>query len=247
MNIILVFDYERHDTNFSEEKINLLQNYFQDVTDVGLLYINYPMIESYQHIFSLPDYDYENRKISVSLQPGYQYKNLVKSSMIATLMELPKKIDGILFERFKIVDKELRSKCVKRILQIDFVDPDTKKTLKKILLDVLNEEQILTVGYQIDVLIKNSGYAYNGKNYYEHMREIFKDIIIHNICKANKVMNGNYNISLKDLKQNFLELDYAEILLAQNLCSNDEVSGIIWVLNTSMLFIPEYNFCLIYE
>ena len=45
-NIFLVFDYERHDPNFSEQKIIKVQEYFSDSTDVGKLYINYPMIIS---------------------------------------------------------------------------------------------------------------------------------------------------------------------------------------------------------
>lgn len=40
VNIILVFDYERHDTSFSEEKILEMQQYFTDATDRGKLYIN---------------------------------------------------------------------------------------------------------------------------------------------------------------------------------------------------------------
>ena len=43
-NIILVFDYERHDLNFSEKKIMEMQSSFIDSTDMGKLYINYPMI-----------------------------------------------------------------------------------------------------------------------------------------------------------------------------------------------------------
>jgi hypothetical protein len=46
-NIILVFDYERHDSKFSENKILEMQQYFSDAADMGKLYINYPMIELY--------------------------------------------------------------------------------------------------------------------------------------------------------------------------------------------------------
>jgi hypothetical protein len=69
-NIILVFDYERHDTNFSEEKILKMQRCFVDAADMGRLYINYPMIESYRHLCQLPDDDFAERKVPVSLQPG---------------------------------------------------------------------------------------------------------------------------------------------------------------------------------
>ena len=36
-NIVLVFDYERHDTNFSEEKILEMQRCFIDAADMGML------------------------------------------------------------------------------------------------------------------------------------------------------------------------------------------------------------------
>ncbi len=58
VNILLVFDYERHDPNFSEEKIKQMQDHFADAADAGRLYINYPMIESYQHLEGLPDEHY---------------------------------------------------------------------------------------------------------------------------------------------------------------------------------------------
>lgn len=60
-NIILIFDYERHDTNFSEKKILDMQNSFLDATDMGKLYINYPMIESYQHLVKIPDDEFAER------------------------------------------------------------------------------------------------------------------------------------------------------------------------------------------
>lgn len=40
-NIILIFDYERHDTYFSEQKILDMQRIFEDSADMGKLYLNY--------------------------------------------------------------------------------------------------------------------------------------------------------------------------------------------------------------
>ena len=40
-NIILVFDYERHDPAFSEEKILEMQHCFEDSTDMGKLYLKF--------------------------------------------------------------------------------------------------------------------------------------------------------------------------------------------------------------
>ena len=45
-NILLIFDYERHDPNFSEFGIEKMQEYFSNSEDVGKLYINYTMVES---------------------------------------------------------------------------------------------------------------------------------------------------------------------------------------------------------
>ncbi len=66
-NIILVFDYERHDIHFSGDKINRMQSCFIDATDMGKLYINYPMIESYQRLCKLPDEGYSEQSVPVWL------------------------------------------------------------------------------------------------------------------------------------------------------------------------------------
>ena len=59
-NIMLVFDYERHDTNFSEDKIIRMQKSFMDSTDMGKLYINYPMVESLKYTKQMPDNEFYN-------------------------------------------------------------------------------------------------------------------------------------------------------------------------------------------
>lgn len=79
--ILLVFDYERHDTNFSEEKITQMQRKFSDVTDMGQLYINYPMIESYQHLISIPDLNYKSRKYLFLCNRVVNIRNLLGKSL----------------------------------------------------------------------------------------------------------------------------------------------------------------------
>ena len=102
-DIFLVFDYERHDPGFSEDRIVDMQNYFYDSTDVGKLYINYPMLESYQHFESLPDLSFENRHVSVLMNKGSNYKNEVhRTSVIGKIVWFPHKIDEILEYRFHV-------------------------------------------------------------------------------------------------------------------------------------------------
>ena len=131
--ILLVFDYERHDTNFSERKIMQMQRKFSDVTDMGQLYINYPMIESYQHLVSIPDLNYEGRKVPVSLQPGSKYKELVrKESIIQKIVEFPHRLDDLLKKHYGIDDKEIRQKCCDSVLTL--TDSDCiEESLEKIL------------------------------------------------------------------------------------------------------------------
>lgn len=245
MNILLIFDYERHDPFFSEEKINHLQQYFQDSTDVGKLYINYPMVESYQHLYSIPDSGYAERSISVSLQPGYKYKKLVKDTVIAHLIDLPGKMKEILSNRFRIEDQEKCSEYVQKLLLIHSEEKDVSIQVREILCEALDEQALLTAQYQMKDLIVKSGYACFGKTYFEYMRYVFKEIIAHNIRKGNLIQNEEYDFPDNELKEGYDNISFSHILERQNIRSRDSETGMIWVINTSVLFVPDYNFNLI--
>lgn len=116
-NILIVFDYERQDSKFTEDKINKMQEYFNDVADVGQLYINYPMIESYQHFSQIPDLDFIDKKITAALKKGKEYKKLVINNPIAKLVNFKEKMYGILKNDFDIKDDESLDLCVEEILK----------------------------------------------------------------------------------------------------------------------------------
>ena len=245
-DIILMFDYERHDPNFSEEKILRMQNYFQDSTDVGKLYLNYPMIESYQHLFKIPETEYADRFVPVSLQPGKQYKNLVKETSIAKMVNLPHKIKAILSDRFHIKNSEFCIKCVETFLKSNCEEVLSER-IEESLSDVLHEKDRLTARFQIIDIIKKSGYFDYGLDYYTCMRKLFNQIIFHNICKANKIQGNTYEVMPNSLKECFEALDFKRILTEQNKSSQNIVTGIIWVLSTGVFLVPDYNFNLIKE
>lgn len=74
-----------------------MQNRFSESTDMGKLYINYPMIESYQHLTAIPDPAYAERKIPVSLQSGSKYKEQVgKESVVGRIVAFPHRIDDLM-------------------------------------------------------------------------------------------------------------------------------------------------------
>ena len=243
-NIVLIFDYERHDPKFSEDKICRLQKYFNNSTDVGKLFINYPMIESYQHFNEWPNESFRNVNIPVMLQPGDKYKKMIKNTKVAKLVNLPIKINAILKERFNVKDELLCSRCVKDILSI-YNYENLEQKLQEILKDVLDDKKMQTAKYQIFDIIKKSEFCINNQSYFEYTRRMFVEIIKHNIFKANNIINGEYYIDEIEFRNFYEMLDLSDILNVQNNFSKDIKEGIIWILNTSIFFVPDYNFSLL--
>ena len=80
-DIILAFDFDPHHDNPNFDTVTRMLAYFIDSTDMGKLYINYPMMQSYRHMKSLPDFEYISRKAT-----PHNYKELVaKESTIGDL------------------------------------------------------------------------------------------------------------------------------------------------------------------
>ena len=241
-NIVLVFDYERHDTNFSEEKILEMQRCFVDATDMGKLYINYPMIESYRHLCQLPDDDFAERKIPVSLQPGKEYKALVEQeTILGSKIDFPHRINDLLEKHFEVSDVEKRKKCCNEILEISSVS-SMENVIDNALQGVVAGHTLPTVKYQLVDWVTKQGYVHTNQTYWEYMRDIFKQVIYHNISKANRIQYEQYQIPENKYKEYFERLDLTEILKVQNFVGKDSAIGFIWVLNTCIYFIAEYNF-----
>lgn len=244
-NIILVFDYERHDTNFSEEKILEMQSCFVDAADMGKLYINYPMIESYQHLCQLPDCDFAERKIAVSLRPGKKYKSLVEQeTILSPIIDFPRRIDDLLEEHFGVNDMAKREKCCSEILEISSIS-NIENAIYNAIQGVIADSKLPTAKYQLADWVKRQSYAHTNQTYWMYMRSLIQQIIHHNICKANRILYGQYQIPEDKYKEYFERLDLTEILKTQNLVSKDSAMGFIWVLNTCIYFIAEYNFKLV--
>ncbi len=176
-NIVLVFDYERHDTNFSEEKILKMQRCFVDAADMGKLYINYPMIESYLHLCQLPDDDFAERKIPVSLQPGKEYKALVEQeTILGSKVDFPHRIDDLLEKRFEVSDIEKRKKCYGEILEISSVN-SMEYVIDNALQEVVAKHILPTAKYQLVDWVAKQEYVHMNLTYWEYIRGIFKQVI----------------------------------------------------------------------
>lgn len=76
-DILLVFDLDPQDQRFSADKILKMMQFFVESSDMGKLYLNYPMVEAFYHMKSIPDENYNDYVVSlVELSEG-TYKQRV--------------------------------------------------------------------------------------------------------------------------------------------------------------------------
>lgn len=241
-NIILVFDYERQDPNFSAKNIEEMQDYFKDSTDIGKLYLNYPMLESYKHLKSLSDEEYLERKMEVSSLKKGRYKQEVnEQSKIREILNLSNKIEKVFANKDLTIDKDKVKDCCNKILNISS-DEKLEEELENILHIIGNAEEERNLKLNLKDKIIKAGYIQEKITYWDYIRKIFQKIIYFNICKAYKIQEEKDE---EDLKAKFNKIELLKILKNQNKVSADKNEGFIWVLNTCIFLIPDYNFNLL--
>lgn len=76
-DILLIFDLDPQDPIFSGEKIKEMAEYFVESSDMGKLYINYPMVEAFYHMTAIPDPDFGGRTASLQELQAGGYKQRV--------------------------------------------------------------------------------------------------------------------------------------------------------------------------
>lgn len=238
INIILVFDYERQDPNFSEEKTLQMQSYFKDAADVGQLYINYPMVESYQELPDSLD-EFLSKKWQYPMKPGKYYKKQVKNTIMQEYVELPNRFDEILFERFHMSDQTLRTQCIRKFLSLNNAGT-LLGDITSILVDNLDKRCKDTAIGQFYDLISRSQYVKQGITYWQYMRQMFQTIIKMHMRKAIGIQLHNMHLNSEyEIEIGRIELD--TILSLQNEASQKAMDPFIWILNTCIFIIPEYN------
>lgn len=137
-SIYLIFDLEHHYHKYSDDKIIKMQKYFSNETENGKLYINYPMIESFYYIKSIPDLDYFDRYIDIALidKNGEKYKKLVNSESCIVKNKMTKEV------YIEIIKRNLEKS--KYILKIDNNNIDYEKILEYEL-NMINKEKKVSV------------------------------------------------------------------------------------------------------
>lgn len=78
-DVLLIFDLDPQDSGFSDERILSMMRYFSESSDMGKLYINYPMVESFYHMKSIPDPDFFQYAATIDELRARAYKARVHS------------------------------------------------------------------------------------------------------------------------------------------------------------------------
>ena len=238
-NVILIFDYERHDTYFSKDVICKMQHYFSDINDVGQLFINYPMVESYMDFNSTNIKTYKEKKTKANIKKGNEYKGKIKRTKLYKIFSFPSKIRDILMEESD------DSAEINAFLQMLFSLSDSNDLYETIYkhLGFIEDKKARELTYQFQFEICKFGYLNEGLNYLQYIRRLLHTIVVSNIKKASFVQNGKFEIENVNLKDVFFdEIDLLSILNVENNVSDDIVNGFIWVLNTSIFISANYKF-----
>lgn len=73
-DILLIFDLDPQDPGFTPEKIRSMASYFVESSDMGKLYINYPMVEAFYHMASIPDPNFDSYHSTLNELFAGEYK-----------------------------------------------------------------------------------------------------------------------------------------------------------------------------
>ena len=76
-DVLLIFDLDPQDPGFSPEKIRRMAEYFVESSDVGKLYLNYPMVEAFYHMACIPDPNFDSYYASMDELLAHKYKSRV--------------------------------------------------------------------------------------------------------------------------------------------------------------------------
>ena len=78
-DILLVFDLDPQDPLFSPQKIMEMASFFVESSEMGKLYLNYPMVEAFYHMKNIPDENFNSYVATMAELRGRTYKQRVNN------------------------------------------------------------------------------------------------------------------------------------------------------------------------
>lgn len=243
-NIIMVFDYERQDPSFDFAKILRMQKHFNNVSEDGVLYINYPMVESYLDMSDIPCPYFMENKIPVAGLSGNSYKKQVcATSVLLKYIKLHDRVRRDIDHKLPLLSLTARESLVDQILAI--ADDAAVETCIGRCLEqhMISDEQQVFLTKALAAKLKQYGFLKNTESYWQALRRMLFYMIGQNIRKAYLVQSSNQADAVHNqLDHLYAQLDFSSILENQNKAGSDSEKGFIWILNTSVIFCAEYKF-----
>lgn len=228
-NIILAFDFDKQDSQYSAKKICIMQKRFSDMTGEGILYLSYPMIEAFYDMKEIPEEWYYKRIYSATYRRGKEYKRYVLNySCLIRYFDfydiLVHKFDG-------------RNHEVEYILNNNFCSFDELQIME-------NEEGSTSEKfiYELNALLRNFDMDFSKKTFYEQVWSKIYIVSLQNITKAWWIQTGTLVNDKESVHDIYNNIDLLKILEKQINVSADVEKGIIYVLCTPIMLLGEYKF-----
>jgi len=239
-NIFIIFDFERHDPSYSDEKIKRLQKHFSNSTEDGALFINYPMIEAYQHITGIPDDMFIERMISTDIKSGSNYKNLVhKASQIWEYMRLYEKCIKTMTRKVPVISDEKATEMTDMILSIDDKENLMPKIQEFLERELDDSDVVVQLTHYYNNAILKAGYIENNVDFWTTLRKLFLYTSDMMLLKA-FVIQGNSACPDNLTQDIYYAVDLLKVLETQIDSANKRKE--IRVLATCLMFMAEYKF-----
>lgn len=151
--IYLIFDFDMQAPQYTKEKIIEMVKFFDNETENGKLYINYPMIESFKHFKSIPDPNFAD--YMVSCEECLNYKKLVNDiSVIPHFNDINEDILSIIIKQgieklSKILNVELIKYYIyeKNCGQMNILSKQLESLIKNDKIYVLNTSLFWGIDY----------------------------------------------------------------------------------------------------
>lgn len=142
-DIFMVFDFEPQHDHPHFDTVKRMVSYFNDSTNQGKLFLNYPMMQSYKHFDKLPCSTFENLEISLEQVKGYKeivgkisgYTDLNQytyvtyysiavhqlkkaNKLVNEIYELPNEADYLKFDFCKILEYQMNLLNMKKMITV---------------------------------------------------------------------------------------------------------------------------------
>ncbi len=148
--VYLIFDFEPQDHKYSDSKIKDLLSIFNNETELGKVYINYPMVEAYYDLEALPDLKYNEKTVSLEGLNGKKYKKQVNTTTCLKKNKITNKdLCYIVMHNYNKARFITNSKD-KYINHIDILNSQLKLKKEKNELYVLSTFPFLVIDYNFD-------------------------------------------------------------------------------------------------